>query len=354
MTSREIARYRLTNQLIAGSTCTSPSEVVTAMGAVQAQDYLGSLWAVGLRARNVTERDVEQAIEDRKIVRTWPMRGTLQFIAPDDVRWMLESLGPRMIASAARRHRELELDASVFARSEKLFARALEGGKQLTRPEIMGLLERARISTSKQRGYHILWRHALGGLICCGPREGKQQTFVLLDEWLPRVRRRARDQALADFALRYFTSHGPATVADFAWWLGIKKSDATAALDSISPQLSRFTSNGSTYWMRESALTPRDRPGDLYLLPSFDELLIGYTDRSDALASDHAGKINPSMNGLIRPLIVKAGRVIGTWKRTLKKGMVSLDHHAFTSFGKSDLRAWTAAAKRYAKFLGVN
>jgi hypothetical protein len=355
MTSKEIARWRLTNQLIAGSKCTSPGEAIATMGAVQAQDYLSSLWAVGLRVANATEQDVEGAIANRQIVRTWPLRGTLHFVAPHDLRWMLEHLAPRVVAAAAGRHRELELDDATFRRSAKIFVRALQGGKVLTRPEMMELLERAKIVTANQRGYHILWKLALGGLLCCGPRKGKQQTFVLLDEWLPSSQRNlSREEALAGFALRYFASHGPATMEDFAWWIGLKKSDAQTVLDSIAPHLSSITSDGKTFWLRSSTTSASDGSTGLHLLPSFDELLIGYTDRSNSLAPEQVQHITPGSNGMFMPIIVKAGRVVGTWRRTLKKSSVSVEPNAFTPFGKSDLRAWSTAAKRYAAFLGAD
>lgn len=351
MTSREIARYRQANQMIGNPICSSPGDVVKSMGAMQAQDYLACLWAVGARLPDASEADIERAIADRKIVRTWPMRGTLHLIAPDDVRWTLQHLAPRLITAAARRHRELELDASVFSRSEKIFVRALKGGKVLARPEMMTLLERARITTASQRGYHILWRLALEGVLCCGPRQGKQQTFVLLDEWIPRGRRRSREEELADYALRYFTSHGPATIEDLAWWIGLKKSEAAEVLDSISPKLSSFSVDGSRYWLASSTPAPR-KDAELHLLPSFDELLLGYTDRNAAIPPGTAKNINPVANGMFMPIIVKSGRVIGTWKRTLVKAGVSLTSKPFAAFTKMDSRAWTTAAKRYARFLG--
>jgi hypothetical protein len=340
--------------MIASPACSSPEQVVTAMGAMQAQDYLASLWAIGVRLSDATEAEIEKAIADRKIVRTWPMRGTLHLIGPDDVRWTLEHLAPRMIAAAARRHRELELSNAVFARSEKIFVRALEGGKALTRPEMMALLERAKIATANQRGYHILWRLALAGVICGGPRQGKQQTFVLLDEWIPRARRRSRDEVLADFALRYFTSRGPATLDDFSWWIGLKKSDAAAVVDSISSKLSSFSLGGATYWLSSSTPAPVDRTGDLYLLPSFDELLLGYTDRSAAIPSELTRSVTPVANGMFMPIIVKSGRVMGTWKRTFsKKNAVILAPEPFAAFTKTESRSWTKAAMRYASFLGL-
>jgi hypothetical protein len=354
MTSKEIARCRLGNQFITGSTCRSPGEAVAAMGAVQAQDYLSSLWAIGLRVPNASEITVEQAIADRQIVRTWPLRGTLHFVDPKDVRWMLEHLGPRIVAAAARRHRDLELDDAVFTRSSKILIRALEGGNVLTRPEMMDLLERSKIATANQRGYHILWKLALGGLLCCGPRNGKQQTFVLLDEWLPPTRsRQSKDEALANFALRYFTSHGPATLEDFTWWIGMKKSDAEAVLNSIASHLSNFRCENKTYWINPLLQSYHDAPASLHLLPSFDEILIGYTDRTDALPVLYTQKITPGGNGIFMPIIIKGGRVIGTWSRAFTKSGVSVIHEAFMTLGKAGLREWVSSTKRYAEFLGV-
>ena len=182
MTRRDIARYRLLNQHIARSGCKKPSGVVAALGALQAQDYLGSLWSIGLRLPNATEGSIEQAIADRGIVRTWPMRGTLHFVAATDVRWMLELLAPRVIASSTHRHELFGLDEALIARIKKLFIGALQGSRQLTRDEMYRLLERAGISVTGQRGFHILWRLAHDGVICFGAHRGKQATFALLDE----------------------------------------------------------------------------------------------------------------------------------------------------------------------------
>src|SRR6185437_12036373 len=141
---------------------------------------------------------VEQALADGKIIRTWPMRGTLHFVAPADVRWMLKLLTPRMVARSQGRMRQFELDDALFGRSKDILISALQGGKQLTRPALYAVLERAGIATGEQRGLHILGRLAHDGLICFGPRTGKQQTFALLDEWVPEARHLGRDEALAE------------------------------------------------------------------------------------------------------------------------------------------------------------
>jgi hypothetical protein len=227
----DIGLTRLTHQQITGSSFTQPAEIVAGLGAMQAQDYTGALWSIGLRMTTATEQHIEQAIADRTVVRTWPMRGTLHFVASQDVRWLLPLLTPKVIAGSTGRYRQLELDDVAFARSQEVFINALQGGKQVTRDELLQQLDEAGIATTGQRGYYLLVHAAQQGLICFGVPSGKQQTFVLLDEWLPPAKPVAREEALAELTRRYFTSHGPATFMGFvvSTLLGLTKTLETPA-----------------------------------------------------------------------------------------------------------------------------
>ena len=276
-----IAQQRLRTQRLIGPGFAAPADAVRWFGAVQAQDYPGALWALGMRTKGATEASVEHAVATRTIVRTWPLRGTLHFVAPEDVRWMLTHFAPRTIGRAVLRFRQLELDARVFARSSALFVKALEGGRQLTRPKLYARLERAGIATGDNRGLHILWRCAHDGLICFGAREGRQQTFALLEEWVPRAKTLDRDEALAELARRYFTSHAPATVQDFTWWSGLSAADARRAVEAAgagAPYLAAGTFAPRTAAPRTSHLPPH-----VLLLPPYDEYTVAYRDRSAAL-----------------------------------------------------------------------
>ncbi|HEX4959572.1 MAG TPA: winged helix DNA-binding domain-containing protein [Thermoanaerobaculia bacterium] len=322
------------------------------LGAVQAQDYLGALWAVGLRMKNTTEADVERALADRTIVRTWPMRGTLHFVAAADVRWMLELMTPRVVAASARRlQQELDLNDTVFAHSRDVLVKALRGGRQRSRTAMYEALEAAGIPATGQRGLHILWRLAQDGVLCFGAREGKQQTFVLLDEWVPNARRLDRDEALAELARRYFTSHGPATVQDFTWWSGLAPAAATAALDLAKPGLVREDIEGRAYWLSASMPTAKAASSAAYLLPAYDEYTVSYKDRSAVLDPLHA-KRPDSGNGIFNPTMVLDGRVVGTWKRTLKKESVVVVLRPFSRLKKTEKNAFQEAGCRYGAFLG--
>lgn len=351
MPNYDLAALRLKNQRISAARCKRPEEVVAWMGAMQAQDYAQALWAVGLRTRAATLADVERAIADGKLLRTWPMRGTLHFVAPRDARWMLALSGARQIAAARGRRRQLGLGEDTFARSQQVFFDALSGGKRLPRPQMMQLLEQAGISTAGQRGIHILGQAAQNGLLYIGPREGKQHTFGLLDELVPGAQILPREQALAELARRYFTGHGPASERDFAWWSGLSLTDARAGL-ATARGLASLTVDDTTYWLAEDTLDIRvsDASG-VHLLPGFDEYFIGYTDRSAVIAPEDQPKIVPGGNGMFYPMLVVDGQIRGVWKREIKKQALNLSVQPFAPLESAG--PIEEAIARYSRFLGL-
>ena len=321
------------------------------MGAMQAQDYRNALWAVGLRTAGATEAIVEQALAAGEIVRTWPMRGTLHFVAAADVHWMLELLTPRVVAAAAKRAEVHGLDPATLSRCRELCAELLCGGRRLTRGALFAELNARGIATEAQRGYHILWRLAQERLICFGPHERKQPTLVLLDDWVPATKRWQPGDPLAEVARRYFTSHGPATLQDFVWWCGLKVADAKAAI--AAAELTQETIDGVPHWASPQAQAPGEI-ADAHLLPAFDEYLLGYRDRSAALDALHAGKVVPGNNGVFQPTVVVDGRIVGTWKRVIKSRAVVVTVDPFAPLPKSAQRAIEKAADAYGRFMGTS
>ncbi len=353
MSQLNIAQQRLVHQQIARPSFEQPSQVVHWMGAMQAQDYQHALWAVAVRTQSATLTDVERAIEDRSIVLTWPMRGTLHFVAASDVRWMLELCAMRKASSASARWRQLELDDSVMARSEAVFRKALRGGHALTRSAMLEQLALAGVNPAGQRGYHILGHLARTGLLCFGPKHGKEQTFVLLDDWLPSVPKISREAALAKLAQRYFASHGPATIQDFVHWTGLTLSDARAGLESIQSTLTSETVATLTYWwLDQGGVSRKISKGQMHLLPGFDEYILGYRDRSAVLAAEHAQRIVPGGNGIFHPMIVVDGQVLGTWKRAMKRGGIDITLEPFDERAAEPARM-KPVLERYCQFLGV-
>lgn len=347
-----IPALRLHNQQISQARFATPQQLVAWMGGLQGQDYAGAKWSIGLRLSQVTKSDVEQAIDAGHIIRTWPMRGTLFFVAAEDARWMLALTSPKNLSGSLRRRQQLELDDKTLARSHAVFMRELQGGKHLTRDEIYRVLESSGISTAGQRGYHILWNAALHGIICFAATRDKEQTIALLDEWVAPVKTKTRDEALAELVLRYFTSHGPATLQDFIWWSGLNAGEARAGFEAVKSQLISETVDTKIYCMSPDMQEP-DGLEKTFVLPGFDEYLLGYKDRSAVLDAHHAEKICPGGNGVFASTIILDGRVAGTWKRSVKKSSMAIVAVPFTELNKQQRLAFNRAAERYATYMGM-
>jgi hypothetical protein len=349
---RTLLRRRLTSQHLASPHPGSPVDLVRAMGAVQAQDYPGGLWAIGLRLDCVVEADVERAIGDATLVRTWPMRRTLHLVAGEDVRWMLRLLNPRQLALSAGRHRQLGLAAGDFARARRILTRALRGGHRLTRPAAYEELRRGGVAPDGQRGIHVLADLAQQGLLCCGPREGKQPTFVLLEEWVPPAAEPSRDEALAMLAARYFGGHGPATLHDFVWWTGLRVADARRAIGAAGARLVEERHGEVVRYASADAPPPAPaRRTTAALLPPWDEYLVAYRDRS--FATRALRESDPNGVGLIgKPLVIVDGTVRGAWRRELRPSAVRVTLDLWTALTAGERRAVERAAARYGEFLG--
>jgi hypothetical protein len=347
----DFLRQRLSSHRLDRAVFARPEEAVAWYGAMQAQDYRHAKWAVGVRCAGVTEADVAQAITDRALIRTWAMRSTLQFVAAEDVIWLLDLVGPRQIAHASVNDaRRFNLDDAAFAAAEKALAKALRG-KVLTRKETYAALERQGVSTAGQRGYHIVARAALSGLVCQGPPRDKEDTFVLLDEWLPPASPKPREEAQAELALRYFRSHGPATLEDFVWWSSLTVVEARAGLEAAKSRLVREVVGEVTYWWASEATPPPKRYPAAHLLPGFDEYLLGYVDRSHILGKIPKAEVVHS-NGIFRPTVLMSGQIVGTWSsRKLPNGL----EYTPEIYGETRqiLQAVEAAAERWAIFLGL-
>lgn len=348
----DIARLRLLNQHLTRPVSHSPADVVAWLCAVQAQDYTGAKWALGLRCRGATDEVVERAFSDGAILRTHALRPTWHFVTPADIRWLLALTGPRIEAVSARRYRELGLDQAVFARSNGVLARALEGGKQLTREEARSALRQAGVAVDDgARLAYLLSRAELDGIMCSGPRRGKQFTYALLDERVSSTKTLGRDAGLAELARRYFASRGPATLQDFAWWSGLAAADARAGVEMVESSLRRETADGRTYFFVGDQKPGDDASPAAYLLPTYDEFLIGYTDRRASIGTGDAAKI--AHGPTYHPTVVVDGRVVGTWKRSANRGAVVVDADFFVPPTEAERQAVTAAAQRYGAFLGM-
>ena len=326
--------------------------LVRHLGGIQAQDPSAATLAIRARSRGLVADDVRRAREDeRSIVLTWAMRGTMHLVATEDVGWLLALLGPLFIAKNARRYRELGLDGEVRAEATATIHEALAARSPQTRPELAATLSARGIPVEGQAIAHLVRHAALEGVICFGPRRGATPTYVLLRDWVRPGPALETEHALAELALRYLGAFGPATVEDLASWSGLPMAQARAAMQIIADRLDEVEMAGAPAWM----LPQRDAPPAeraVRLLPSYDTYLLGYRRRDLIVAESHASRVHPG-GGQIKPTLVVDGRAVGVWRSIRRRGTVTIAVEPFEPLDADILPALEDETRDVGRFLGV-
>ncbi len=333
---------------MANSSKKSCEEVVEKSGVIQSQDFPASKLAIGLRLPNSSESTIINSINDGTIIRTSALRGTLHIVSSKDIKWILDLASPVVIGRMQKQYHSVGLDEKTFSKAFKIFSKELDG-KYLTRQELYSLLNEHKISPEENRGVYLINRASLQKIICQGPMKGKEISFTLLDSWAPNAQILERKDALHELAKRYFQSHGPATFDDFINWSGLSNVDAKSAFESIQSEMTKETLNQSEYWYFGN-LEKNPLPDKVYLLPAFDEYILGYKNRDLFLKTEHNRKVITA-NGLFYPTIIVNGKVVGIWKRTLSKGKAILDFQLFDNLNKMRQTAIKDKVKRLESFL---
>jgi hypothetical protein len=348
----EIVKQRLSNQHLAGNPLETAVQLVSELGAVQAQDYFGAKWALGQRLKVADGASLDKAFNAGAILRTHMMRPTWHFVAPADIRWIQALTAPRVHVINGYMYRQQELDEAVFARSNEVIAGALEGSRFMTRKELSAVLEAAGIPAQRMRLAYIIMRAELDAVICSGPRRGKQFTYALLDERVPETPPLTYDEALAELTWRYFNSHGPATRADFSYWSGLTKRQVDEGLALVGSGLASETVDELVYWFNQKRPLHTNPSPTAHLLPNYDEYIISYRNSEPLLDPDHTGLIE-SQNPLFAHILVIDGRVLGTWRRDFEKEQVVITLRRFVELDEEQETAVRKAGEAFGRFWGL-
>lgn len=322
--------------------------VTREVGALQAQDYASGAWSLGVRS-GLTLAEVEQAVVDHEIVRTWPMRGTIHWVAAADARWMCRLLATARIRSLAGRYRQLGITEREIALAGGLFETHLT--EPMSRPDVVALLAAHGIDPSDQRAYHLVGHHCMTGLLCQGPLIGRQPSFVLIDRWVAHSLTPTREEAMATIVERYVRGHGPATEKDVAGWLLQPLGFTREALALVEPRLEREELDAQV-WLTHVDARPGEGPTGVHLLPQWDEFLLGYTTRELALPPEHVAKVVPGRNMVFQPTLVVDGEVAGLWRRREARSRVVVEVEPFTALSASRWREVERAVGAYGRYLG--
>jgi len=343
-----VVRRRLREQRLTGEPFATPAQAVAWSGAVQAQEHAEALWSLGMRVRDHDEAAVRSACDRGEIIRTHVLRPTWHFVAAADLRWMLRLTGARVQAKDAGRLRTLGLDEGTLGHIHELFASTLADGEPRTRRELATVLEAAGIDTDGQRIAHAVLHAELGGVLCSGPRHGKQHTYLPLDYRVPPAPERGREDDVAELALRYFASHGPATLRDFAWWSGLTITDGGAGVAAAGDRLQSLADERGTLWIATAggdAVDPPEPQGAL-LLGTYDEMLVAYRGLRTVDADGEPG------TQLLQRRVLLDGRAAGRWTRRLSAREVHVEVELDRPPTGPQRAALQAAAERFGAFVG--
>lgn len=352
MTDKELLSLRLAHQKLSSPETGSAAGLVSWMGAVQAQDYAMSKWALGLRIKESTDQTIERAINDGAILRTHILRPTWHLIAAEDIRWMIKLTATHVKKLMAYYDRQLAITSKELSRSRRLFEKTLRDNVHLSRPELQEFFIKAKFHVDGIRFAHLLMHAELDGILCNGVRKGKQNTYALLEERVPAVKEISREASLEKLARKYFQSHGPASVNDFTWWSGLPVTDARLAVALLGKEITSADIKGETVYFFEPETLPK-MSREIWLLPNYDEYTVAYSNRCAMLTNEASTKILRGGNPLFSNTVIMGGRVMGTWKRTIKKHALDLVTDMFTTLSPVEKKAMAKAEQRYKDFLGL-
>ncbi len=326
----------------------SAAEVVEHFGCLQGQDIGQALWVIGSRIEWSTEAQIKKACTEWQIIRTWPMRGTLHYMDPKYVHMMLDLCAAKTLTGFGKRREYLWISDDQAEKALEIMERELKWWKSLSRTELWRTLKENGVPMQTQWTYHLACYAATLGLICFGPPTEKEETFVLLGEWVKKWPKQNRDEELAELARMYIRGHGWATADDLAWWCWLGKTDCKKAISLIEKELEKIEYNDKTYY--HFPFTSRDQDESIRFIWGFDEYFLGYKDRSPIADIEHHGKLFTS-NGIFFPIILKWWRAIGSWKRTYKKDKILIHPDILPAYKIKDSEL-ERECERFTKFSG--
>ena len=348
---QEAIQIRLLNQQLLSPLYEKPEEIVAWQGAMQAQDYNYFRWAIGVRQRTPQLVQLQEAFVKAELLRLHLLRCTVQVVSQKDIGWLLPLCKERNLRTLQSWHKSINISFSEshFEEITRAMQELLAGGKSLPKRAIaeeltsLGLLPDDRLLTSL-----LVWSE-IEGLLCSGVMQGREATWALLSERVPTIRSLTPDEALKQLAVKYFRSHSPASLEDFAWWSGLSKTQCRKALTLIANEVEEIKVEEETMYLYHNTPDCSDYAGMVLLLPPYDEYLIGYKSRWVALEKKHTAKAHNNF-GIFKPVILHEGRVVGNWKASIDKQAANFITELFAEKSKVKQQSLQEAINRFMEF----
>ncbi|MDG4824381.1 winged helix DNA-binding domain-containing protein [Asanoa sp. WMMD1127] len=354
MDATEIGPRRLHQQHLAGPPSADPVEAVRRLGCVQAQEYAVAKWSLGQRSGGgVTDAAVQSLLDEGVILRTHILRPTWHFVLGSELGWIQAATAHRVHVFNGYYNRGHGLTPEVAARTNEVITSALRGGNHLTRNELGAALAAAGFEATGNKLAYVVMFAELEGLIANGVMRGKQHTYALVSERVPDPVTLSAPEALAELTRRYFTSHGPATVKDFAWWSSLTVAEIKQGIALCGDALAHEVVDGRTLWFAADAPPPAPAPA-ASLLQGYDEYVVAYSDTkfvyNVASASPDPGRYTDNM--MFHPIAFD-GQVGAFWRRKVKPKGIALEIDLLIEPTARHRKALAAEIDRYAAFTGL-
>ena len=336
---------RLLNQQLCCPQFDDPAEVVSHMGAIQAQEYRMMRWAVAMRTRKPSASAFKRAYDSGQIIRLHLMRGTWQLVHSKDYWPLLELCAPKALAVTRgwmHSNRITIPDEEVSRIRDILIRTAGDLGSATKEDFVQALITRDITMDDHRLSYHIRMAE-MSGILCSGDLLPMKATYALVADKAPCVARVDRDEALLLLTRKYFQSRQPATLEDFVWWSGLNIGDCRRGIALMGSTIHEEKWRGRSFYLTDNCRTRGFRKGRYLLIAPYDEYLIGYKSRDIVLSQDFRHKAHNN-SGIFQPIVVHDGFVCGNWtpfKENCSADFFMGDHH-------TDLKdEWS----RYKKFL---
>jgi hypothetical protein len=305
---------RLLNQQLAAPQFSDPAQVVSHMGAIQAQEYRMMRWAVAMRTRKPSARAFKAAFDDGRIIRLHLMRGTWQLVSDDDYWWMLDLCAPKAIAVIRgwMSSNRISIPEKEQMDIRDILAQTAADKGSVTKEDFVQALDEREIRMDAHRlSYHIRMAE-LTGTLCSGDLLPMKATYALSADKVGPRNAIDRDEALMRFARNYFRSRQPATLEDFVWWSGLNIGDCRRAIALLGNSIHAVKWKGREFYMMDDCRTRGFRTDKCLLIPPYDEYLIGYKSRDIVLPTEHTHRAHNN-SGIFQPIIAHDGIICGNW-----------------------------------------
>lgn len=344
---------RLLNHQLIAPRFDRPEDVVSHLGAMQAQENRLMRWAVALRTKHPSADAFRQAYDSGRIIRVHMHRATWQLVTAEDYGWMRELCGPRGLAGTLgwMHSNKISISDKEHSQIKDILCQVTSDKRSATKNDYEEALADKGIEMDEHRlSYHVRICEFEGEL-CSGDLLPMRPSYSLVSEKIPHTTYMDRDQSLAMLARKYFQSHSPATLEDFVWWSGLSVSDCRQGMASLGDELRSDPWQGREFHTLESCRRRGFRRGELTLLPSYDEYLIGYKSRDVVLAAEHSHHAH-TKNGIFYPVILRDGAVCGNWNAFAKGGIDASFFHDTHNMEELKTAALAEAQDIFIRFKG--